>query len=1174
MAMTGNSHIHPYHSFGVCKGVRNNLLLPDERTVIFPSGKHCIRYHIPEQRSEFIHGTKGNKGLQSLTLSLDQRYLAVSERGQWGTITIYELKTETCPMKQVLKGQDLGVHEFVSLAFSADSKYLLGQSGGPKWSLFYWQWIENEVIATAQTSNSAVVSQVSFNPYDEKQICVSGKGLLKLFELQKGSLRQGKSFRVEKENILCHTWLSRDCFISGTETGKLLMVKSSRLHNLGMPFDSKTDKKGFSAPGLLPSVTAITSFSKGFACSAGVGLVCLYENSDGKDGYKKSAEIRIPEDTYTNQPLQAIAMMCISPEEETLAVSTDRGQLYKISLSSPEISLNKKDYFEFLCHPLHSGSITGMSVCSSKPLIATCSKDGTVHIWNYNSMFLEQFKEFDEEPLCVSIHPGGHSILVGFSTDVCLMNLLNDSMRIVQKFNIHNCAECVFNHDGNLFAATSNKLIYIYNIRTQNSLELVGHPKKVQSVRWSDDDQHLVSCGLDGTVYLWNTLTGTYESKNETECSYADVMFSPINKSILAVDRSNLKEIQDGRIQTELTSEGLSYTAIARTHLGERIFVGTSTGSIRVFEYPLDQKKPWAVYQAHSRPITKMVVTPSDQFLLTASEDNCLLVWVIADQDGRTLEMVQDMDYTEEILCAKSYLEDKEDSISELKAHVEWQRSELEYRLNMKDVDFKKNLKIVMQNYVQQIEALQDQMKVLNTEKEDQKVFYQDTIATMIEKYTKDLKDEELSYSKAMVAEHDKYVDLEKKMQMMQQKHEKKLQEREANYLHSMEGMKQSYEAKLKELQDKWEEEVKNFQVYKEAAEFEIKDIYRSYNLDLQMEAETQEKLQLDMKFMEKKIAQHEALKSRIEDQGCKINNLQQETEDLKKQLRDAKKNINDLTKEKEDQRNTISDQIRYIEELQKSIKIRDKSLEEKQAELSQLITEGKLQEEQNKLRSEKERSEVDQLQRTLQEYKEDLRMVENKLREIKAESEEVIADLKEKVKSRDQALLRERHKVRDVNIKVHRMTSDIHNCARFVQDLKKLKKSFIELHERYMHQEEVTMEIDAQVMQEHTRNTERLQNIIASQNASRIKELKHGEEAYAKAVRESGFLVQSLNYQRAVNMKLQNCLKGKSASRSAGSALLSEEVLEDLTDPQHMVPFPGTEKQLLQKRLQDKRPH
>lgn len=51
-------------------------------------------------------------------------------------------------------------------------------------------------------------------------------------------------------------------------------------------------------------------------------------------------------------------------------------------------------------------------------------------------------------------------------------------------------------------------------------------------------------------------------------------------------------------------------------------------------------------------------------------------------------------------------------------------------------------------------------------------------------------------------------------------------------------------------------------------------------------------------------------MKSRIEDQGCKINNLQQETEDLKKQLRDAKKNINDLTKEKEDQRNTISDQV------------------------------------------------------------------------------------------------------------------------------------------------------------------------------------------------------------------------------------------------------------------------
>lgn len=47
---------------------------------------------------------------------------------------------------------------------------------------------------------------------------------------------------------------------------------------------------------------------------------------------------QIPADPYSNDPgpsdNQDIESMCVSPAEETLAVSTDRGQLYSISLSA------------------------------------------------------------------------------------------------------------------------------------------------------------------------------------------------------------------------------------------------------------------------------------------------------------------------------------------------------------------------------------------------------------------------------------------------------------------------------------------------------------------------------------------------------------------------------------------------------------------------------------------------------------------------------------------------------------------------------------------------------------------------------------------------------------------------------------------------------------------------
>jgi hypothetical protein len=47
------------------------------------------------------------------------------------------------------------------------------------------------------------------------------------------------------------------------------------------------------APARMPRITAITSYSKGFACSAGPGTVCLFEKTEEKDNYRKTREIRV-----------------------------------------------------------------------------------------------------------------------------------------------------------------------------------------------------------------------------------------------------------------------------------------------------------------------------------------------------------------------------------------------------------------------------------------------------------------------------------------------------------------------------------------------------------------------------------------------------------------------------------------------------------------------------------------------------------------------------------------------------------------------------------------------------------------------------------------------------------------------------------------------------------------
>lgn len=54
---------------------------------------------------------------------------------------------------------------------------------------------------------------------------------------------------------------------------------------------------------------------------------------------------------------------------------------------------------------------------------------------------LELYKQFPEEPSCISLHPNSLSILVGFSDKVCLMNLLTDEFRTIQKFDVDHCSK-------------------------------------------------------------------------------------------------------------------------------------------------------------------------------------------------------------------------------------------------------------------------------------------------------------------------------------------------------------------------------------------------------------------------------------------------------------------------------------------------------------------------------------------------------------------------------------------------------------------------------------------------------------------------------------------------------------------------------------------------------------
>lgn len=174
--------------------------------------------------------------------------------------------------------------------------------------------------------------QVSFNPENHTEICVSGKGVFKLLHYFEGSLKQSSSPKLELHNFLAHGWMSKTRVIAGTDTGSLMVFDSGDLRRefsvkasfpkqdaercgvdsligvvLGssgclntrrvfLPFSSVNGRKQKDSTLIEADrdarITSIVVYSRGFACSAGKGAVCLFEKTEEKD-YIKTREILV-----------------------------------------------------------------------------------------------------------------------------------------------------------------------------------------------------------------------------------------------------------------------------------------------------------------------------------------------------------------------------------------------------------------------------------------------------------------------------------------------------------------------------------------------------------------------------------------------------------------------------------------------------------------------------------------------------------------------------------------------------------------------------------------------------------------------------------------------------------------------------------------------------------------
>ncbi|KAJ8285212.1 hypothetical protein GJAV_G00023590 [Gymnothorax javanicus] len=1114
--------------FGVRTGVANNICYVDEQTVIYPAGNNLVRYNLDERSQKFIPGTEKSRGMVALAISPDRRYLAVSERAERPFISVYGLHKDQSKKRKVLTAGDVAVQEFVCMAFSHDSKYLISQSGEPDWTLSYWAWQKQKVLATMVTGGpSSPVNQVSFSPEDSTQMCVSGHGVFRLLQFTNGVLKQLNTQKKKIVHYLSHDWLSEKRVVASTDLGQLLVFESGELlwemHVLTKPstVDSETTQRSgltsverkqeaeaLSQPA--PQVTVIKAYSKGFVCNAGPGLVLLFEKTEDKDGYRKCSEIRIPPDPCSSDPSQAeqqaFGALCISPSEETLTGCTHRGQLYSAALASAEMGKHGGPaQFEFLTESFHSATITGLSICYCKPIVATCSLDRSVRIWNFETNSLEVCREFQEQALSVALHPSGLFLLVGFSDKLRLLNLLMNDLRSFMEFSVRGCRECAFSNGGHLFAAVNGTVIQIYSTITfENVRNLKGHSGKVRSILWSEDDSRLVSCGADGAVYEWNTLSTKRESECVLKtCSYSDIAISPDAKTVFAVGTDcTLKEIQDHQILKDVPAEDEMYTAVCFSLSGRMLFTGTSSGTVRVMKYPLSSQKDWTEFQGHAAPITKMVITTDEQFLLTVAEDGCLLIWRIIDQERPVLKRDKQCYYSSEILITKTDLEEKDQNMQELKTRVEELNVVNQFQLRLKGMDHEREVREMTDGFTREIESLKSQNQVLKSEKEKMESEHKERMDKVLERNAKEKLDLESASMQNLMLEYQRYQELQQKSQEMQEDYERQLQDCEDRKTQALEEHTQQYElrlkeslVKLKETEDKAEQQQKMHEEMirqiEEDADREILDIRAKYERILKEERDTSMRLKDETGIMRKKFS---SLQTEIGEKNQETEKLRLEQQKLQGIIRSLEKDIVGLKRE-------IHERDENIQEKEKcnyDMRMKNSHLEKFKFVLEHKIDELKKQ--------------IEPRENSIIEMRDQIHKMEDELGQFKRKNTQLelnISELKAKLRATDEDKRREIQRVRCIETLVKRFQSDLQRCVNLIQEPQKLKDSICELYRAFGPSDEVErVSEDGDMQKEFSRQREHLEKTVANykRKISRDNENRHNERI--RMIRENTSLM------------------------------------------------------------------
>ncbi|CAK9808395.1 Cilia- and flagella-associated protein 57 [Anthophora plagiata] len=1117
--------------YGLKTDINSNCHYITDAEILYPVGTVIAVHNIPQLRQRLIRLSEKQQ-VNIICVTHNKEYVATCEIGDKPTISMYDLQTLKRKKLLGIPYDAPGVTRFTCIGFSFDNRYLVAVTGEPDQTMLFYNWEKGKIESSIKVGSQnplAIVDVLACNPSDVGVVALGGPHTFKFLTLSDTVWRPYGFSKADNILTCSMTWLNADRLLVGTQDGAILYLENGDLKNIYKMNDTMFMNLKIREEYIMPASSSMTNidakqhipwennvrcliaFQRGFAYAYGYRTITIFER-DGQHKYVKRNIYIVPTQSSEdeNRDLYQVNSLNINLSSDRLLVTTGWAQLFYARLWGPDLNVDPEPQkLHIMGQSLHFGPISGLTMCAWKSIFMTCGEiDHSIRLWNYETESLILHKQYTEDICGIALHPTGLFCLIGFSDKLRFMSILIDDLLPMQEFSIRCCQTVKFSHGGHAFAAVNGNIVQVYSsIGFTSSYVLKGHTRRVKSVLWSRTDTKLLTLGAEGAIYQWDMSTG----RRSSEIIFKKVILHDIALSAdeqvtygIAND-SHIYEMKDNTIrQHKIPFEEVYCMVLGKED--QVLFLVCPGGVILSVKCPVQEPIQYISFHIHSADVTKIALSYNEQFLISTGIDGHLCIWKINYPEGKG-KIGKEIGYTNEVLISKGDLEEKIQTIIDLKLRMKELETEHAYKMRQIEVMNNDKIRDLHEGYCEAIEKLRDKISKQQEDHKNELNTINVEIVKMKEKHEKTMKQVETNYDAKLIIEYDRYLALETSMNAMRQDYEKRLEEMEKHGIEELEKAINKYEALLHvkklQLEETQDEMVQQARVHEQMAtqieddaDQEILEIRTNYETMLHEEKELNIKLKGEAGMMRNRYMA--SLKD-VEELKRQVQRVQGEYGYFQKTIQELEKDKEELKKEINERDNTIQDREGQIYELKRS----NQELEKFKFVLNYKITELKNQ--------------IEPRDQEIKELKEKIRDMETELvnlHQITVSLELQSYELREKLGAARREFQYELHRNKRCRQLLKKIRVDLLDVSGLVQEPDALKTAVTKLYHKYSASDEFLRsrkaDLDAQC--EFMKQRDHLERTVASLRKQVFQDKGSGGRSIDKTVEENIILIAELN--------------------------------------------------------------